>query len=895
MPRRMFSKFPALLLPAAMLAFMPVRGPGQLNPAVPLVPASRGVETPSDALRTLDAAQRAQELGLPSEAAGLYRKLLGMPAGSGGDRAQITLALATALLDDGDIAGAEQALQTQAAALRGSAWHLRAGLIAADQKKVEVAKAELAAVKRGELEPSDVSWWFFLQAMISNLENDGRTLDLYGQAVSNAPSAMARARFLLSQDLARLALGKVLQSDLDGARKNLENNQGKSIGYIIAREYAIMLDAFGQKSQAMEVLQRQLRGLPPSERTEAERAEADNLHLLLGLIAAPSSEVGRHELSQLLTDGSDAEKQRIALQLLARASRDGPAKADFRKQLGDLIGAPKPHPILEDLLMVRAQAALDDANYAQAEEDANALLGKFPGSQLKAQALGILTSAAWERGYYRNAADFATKARDALRLPNDRQARANLGLLIAEAYFRAEDYRNAAEAYDAVLNERPEGVAIGGLMFRRVLAEIKAADFDGPRLQTVVGPLVDRLARDPAFDAVNRWNAEWNLARALSIAGETTAAYARVSQLLSTGSPSAAGSSAGSGPALPAELRARMEWQRMRLSLEAGHPEQTLKFADDFGGVRDGVNAQLQSEISSSIALLKAQADFALGREQAAAEVLAKLRADFRDSDAAIKSYVIEADYNAKQDKTAVAQKLLNKLADEFPQSTYAPYAFFQVAQLEERRGQETNLKEANSRLEKLIQTYPESQFVFAARFEQGEILRKLNDFPPAQRAYEEIINKFPQHPGIEEVSLALAHCHAEQAAGDESHADRAKEGYNRLLALPTASPDLRVEAGFNLGNILLTHPDTRRVEDVWWRDVVHQFLLDKPEVAAQLGPNGRYWMSRTLLELGDLYKRQGHPDEAKRAWTLILETQLPAENEARNKLGAKPPEPPTP
>ncbi len=871
----MFSRFPVILLPALALASVTVRGQNPLNPPAPLVTAAPGAAAAGEASRTLAAAQQAQELGLPSVATGYYRRLLATPDLAAAYRANVELALVTALMDGGEIADAEQALLEVPTPLRASAWHLRAGLIAAYEKRVDAAQTELAAVRREELAADDVSWWFFLQAMIANLETDSRSLDLYDQAVANAPSEMARARFLLSEDLARLTLGRVLQSDLDGVRKTLESTQGKGIGYSVARTYAMMLDAFGQKTAAVDVLKQQLRTLLPSE-----AAEGDNLRLLLGLIAGAGNPDGRGALTQLLASGNNAEKQRIALQLLARTSGSGAAKADFLRQLNERIAAPKPHLILDDLLVIRAQIALNDNNYAQAETDAKTMLEKFPGSQLKAHAFVILTRAAWERGYYRNAADFATKARDELRGPADRQVRANLGLLIAEAYFRAEDYRNAADAYKAVLNERPDGAPPGTLMFQRVLAEIRAANFDGQRLGAVE-TLLDEMARDPAFDEVNRWQAEWNLAQALLAAGtpEASTAFARINRLLDTAPVG--------GTALPPELRVRMEWLRARLALQTNQPEQALRYAEDLGRPREGVAAPLQAEIGSSAALLRAQADFALGREQAAADALKKLRADFHDLDAAIKSYVVEATYNAGQDRTAVAQQLFNKLADDFPKSSYAPYALFQVALLELQRGQEANLREAYNRFEKLITTYPQSEFVFDARVEQGNLLRRLNDFAPAQQAYEAILNAFPQHAGIDAVRLALADSHAAQAAGEESHADRAKEGYDRLLALPTASLDLRVEAGFKLGNLLVQYPDTRGADTIWW-DVVHQFLLDK-RMAAQLGPKGRYWISRTLLELGDLLTKQGHPEEARRAWELIRQEGLPSQNEAGDNLGRKP------
>ena len=54
------------------------------------------------------------------------------------------------------------------------------------------------------------------------------------------------------------------------------------------------------------------------------------------------------------------------------------------------------HPIIEDLLLVRAQTALADKLYAPADEDARALLDRYPGSTLKAAALGVRLSVAWD-------------------------------------------------------------------------------------------------------------------------------------------------------------------------------------------------------------------------------------------------------------------------------------------------------------------------------------------------------------------------------------------------------------------------------------------------------------------------------------------------------------------
>jgi len=72
----------------------------------------------------------------------------------------------------------------------------------------------------------------------------------------------------------------------------------------------------------------------------------------------------------------------------------------------------------------------------------------------------------------------------------------------------------------------------------------------------------------------------------------------------------------------------------------------------------------------------------------------------------------------------------------------------------------------------------------------------------------------------------------------------------------------------------------------VWWKDVVHEFLVKDPAQAAQLGAKGRYWMARTLLELGSLFEQQEKLEQAKEAWLLILQARLtPGEELAKARL----------
>ena len=329
-----------------------------------------------------------------------------------------------------------------------------------------------------------------------------------------------------------------------------------------------------------------------------------------------------------------------------------------------------------------------------------------------------------------------------------------------------------------------------------------------------------------------------------------------------------------------------MAWLQARLSLEAGQPEQTLKLVDALPAKLAGITPELKSEMEGTSALLKGEASFALGREGEALELFKKLRADFPVSDAAVYSYFDEAEHYAKQDKTVEAQQLLTQLADKFPNNTYAPYALYQAALQAERRGQDANFAEANRLIEDLVKKYPQSDLVFYARLKQGDLLRRLNQFPQAQQVYESLVNNYAAHKDVILAQLALAECHNAQSSNDPAQAERAIVLFEHLRDRVDAPTDVRVEAGFNLGNLYARRGDTTRAQEIWWKDVVHEFLEKDPAVAAQMGAKGRYWMARTLLELGTLFEQQEKLEQAKEAWLLILKSGLsPGEELAKARL----------
>ena len=61
-------------------------------------------------------------------------------------------------------------------------------------------------------------------------------------------------------------------------------------------------------------------------------------------------------------------------------------------------------------------------------------------------------------------------------------------------------------------------------------------------------------------------------------------------------------------------------------------------------------------------------------------------------------------------------------------------------------------------------------------------------------------------------------------------------------------------------------------------------FLLNHTK-ASELGSTGRFWMSKTLMDLGQLFHEQGQIDQAVQAWQRVIEADLPGAALAKSNI----------
>lgn len=407
-----------------------------------------------------------------------------------------------------------------------------------------------------------------------------------------------------------------------------------------------------------------------------------------------------------------------------------------------------------------------------------------------------------------------------------------------------------------------------------MLAEIRGGRLD--QVSRHLREIPEGLEIEPIY----RWQAEWNLVKAMQRGGRMQDAYHRVTSLLI---------SSESERIPEGELRLRLEWLRAQVSYDAGKAEETLPLTrwilEDIEAADFPVEAALAERVTAYALLLQAQARLELNQAEQAVADLETIRERFPGGEPALYSYLVQARHYTQVNRTVDAQQLLISVADNHQGSRYAPIALYEAALNAQRRGQETDYQiQAIDLLERLVKQYPGHDLAFYARLRQGNLLRQLNRFETAEGVYRFLENNFPNHPDSALVQLSLADCYLALANRDDAQRFRdAAAVLERLLDLPVLAPDVKAEAAFKLAFANAARGRTDRAQEIYWAAISDLYL--DTEVAEKLGGNGRYWIARCLFEYGQILEREGRTANAREIYSMIVKNALPGEALARANL----------
>lgn len=801
----------------------------------------------------------ALQLGLPAVAEGLYRRVQSDQRDVNDDTHRLLgLRIGSALLAQRKFTEAEQVLDATPGQPDTPPFRVRRAIIAYSRGDAQGATALLDGIDPEALSRADKPWYYLLRGMVARARGD---LEAAGPFLQEAyelaatPAQKAQIEAIMLRGDTSSGQGNARTAEL--LQKQMEQNRGTRAGFDFARQYAVVLDQIGRKDQAIDVLRAQLSLVTP-----LERDEAGQILLVMGLIAGEGTARGQLAFRDILEGKGSENYQKLALYLMASGagtSGDKEVKREFRELLDRLIADPR-RTYTDELLLLRARLALADGALAAADADAASVLERYPDSPLRRQALWLRAYVAWHEGRYRTAADYLRQVRELLPQGSER---ARVGEVMGDAYFLNRDYTTAANIYTALLREDRTFTERGPVVYQAVLADTLSGNFEAAqKLLDSETPLLEA-------DFLHRWRAEWNLIDEMRLHGHSAAGLERLRRAFLP----------FERERLPADLLQRVLWLEARLALDVGENANAVTLADAI------LNAQPppSPQVASYTLLLKARGLIGEEKTAQAQAVLEQLRKDYPGSDPAILSYLEEAHYVADEFRLSEAQRRLREAADTYRDSQHAPTALYEAAILADKQGQDFTRREALSILRDLIERYPGHPLVFQARLLQGNIARELGEFGVAQDVYEALLRDFANNPELYLAELYRANTLLARSASDPTLLDESAAGLERLLDLPNVPVDARVEAGYTLSQILVQEKQYSRAAETLWL-VVSRYLID-PAQASMLGAKGRYWMSRSLLELGDLLEREGKAGDASRVYTLIGDYQLPGQNLASARL----------
>jgi hypothetical protein len=823
----------------------------------------------------VDAANRALNAGLAVLAEGLYLDLLALPGVVADDVADLQIQLAASLIAQRRFVAAGSALQSVPEEARRDLYYLYLGVSAygngrnIDQESLTQA---LGNVAESALKPEELPWLYVLRGLQAELA--GRTDQVaaaFQQARVAAVSEAQRAFFtglILREEILRAPASDALSAEVRG---QFERLRGTPSAYPYVRQYAVILHNQGRNTEAIELIAGELANV----RSGYASREREQLLLLKGILYGVDTLSGRDALRGLLREGKNREVMAVALQLLARAGSPL-ERDDLTVFLNVMVAESEPHPLLGQMYYIRSQLALANGETALAEADARLLLEQFPGLSEITNVYRLLAYAALQRtpAQYRAAADFLIQLRDQA---EDVDARQVLNRLIGDCYFLNTDYRNAVDFYQAA---RYKGVGVdhdGEFFLRLVTAEVRAGQIEA------ASQLIDEADFSGSISVSDRWRAEWNVAQALQASGELAAALTRVRLLLAED---------GNG-SVPVALDLRFRWLEARLSLMVGAAAPVQARVDTLlnrieslpVGASDPSPAEVRL-LRTEVLLLQGDILIGLGDSTAGMEVLSGLRTGYAESSAAERSYLTEANYYASIDDFAAAQQTLLKLASQYEASELAAQALFEAALYCERRGPQYFAEAVRVHYD-LTERYPQNTLFFLSRLKQGDLLRQMNNFAGAQIIYENLIRLFPEHPRRYVAELSRADCMLALAKNDAEQLKNVAQALQRLIDLPNLPIDFQAEVGYKWGFALLQHEAFDQAQVVFTL-VANDFLLDI-ENAIRLGVTGRYWMSRTLLELGTGLEAQGQLAEARRVYRKMVAYNLPGRTLAQSRADRLP------
>ena len=753
---------------------------------------------------------------------------------------------------------------------------------------LDLLKRNLKQIKVERLADEEKAWYYYFKATEELIKGKKADLkDSLFQAKVFAESDAERSAFFESL-LLRLDYNIQMPSSqtLRQLKKLLKANQKKKQAYYYAYDYAYLLALRGEKDQAINVINDELL----KGESVYSLYELDNLRLLKVVVLGIKSVSGRDLLFTLIQSSNDSVILDLSFRLL-KEYVSLTSDSEYLDTLSLYFQNQALHPLRFKFYQFKAKFLLNKVEQGQGfnkeeeasrtlalnqlKADAEYILENFPGTESLTDIYRILVYVALNQPspQYRLAADYLIKILDG---SLDGLERQKLNQLIGNCYFLNDDFEVAAEFYIAALAEGGLWYeeTKGQLWFRLVTAKIRADLLTEELIESVENAF---LAKEIPFDTYLK--IQWNIALYYRKSGEYDEAVALINNALYRFNTHM----------VPVLLDVRFKWFSLYVKYLSGYNSEASiveaqLLIDRLNQLSEGeIEEKALALLKSQVILLKAQFLLLNNQVNEASQVIDDLQNKFPNSQASELSYIVLADFYTMSEEYDLAESYLLLLAKNYPESNYAAEALLEAALNAEKR--ESNaFRQSIQLLNQLVNTYSDSPLVFFALRHQGDLLRKASDFSGAVSVYDNLIQKFPDHPNRYLADLSRLDCLLALANQNTSY--DYKEiivELERLLDLPNLPKEFQLEVRYKLAFILSKLDQSNLAKKVIL-SMVNDFI-DSDLRVGNFSSIESYWIARSLFLLCDHLNEDNAIEESKKIYRMIIAYNLPGHQLAKQLL----------
>lgn len=733
-------------------------------------------------------------------------------------------------------------------------FQLLASISAFHQNDLSRLKTELSQLTPDQLNSFGKPWYFTLSGVVANRENNSSLAEkMFSEAKTYFKNNNQRAilEHLIFEE--NLLYNTANTESLETLENNLKKFEGQNFSYRIVRQYAIALHQQNRTKEALSLLNDQI---------NQESFNDNSLELLLhthAIISGIQSPQGKNSLQELIEKGVSAPLMESVLYQLTSNASDIEEQENLLSFITLTLNKRPQHPIKNSLLLARANLSLALGKSPIALNDANKLISTTT-PYFRTQGLQIALQEALKRNppQYRLATDYIIDLLDSNLSSEDLTS---LQLLLADCFYLNNEFDKAATAYQSLLSATTNQQNQLAVLLRKLQAEVNAEQFSNA--QNTLAQ-IDQL---PNTSAQESSYANWIVYTAIP----ATKAFPELITKIEN-------------EQFSNDFKYRFIWLATQYAIEINAYQRAKNLIENYSEVIEvpqNWTPENLTEFEAHMSLLRLKLFIETKQLENAQDLFQTIISENLSREVIEQAYIELSRYLVRVNNLAEARRLLNSFADKYPDSKYAPIALYESALSAASRSTEETDKNAIQQFTYLIETYPDDPRAFFAHLKIADIFRQSGAFADARSFYENTLNKFSTHPLSYLVLIGLAD--TLNALGREETVQQAILIYTDLLEQQSLDINVQIEVSAKLGAIYKKQDLLKEAETTYWNSLSKHLL--QADTGESLQVQGRWWMSRTILHLGDLFLEQEEVKRATETYKLLDKYQLPGKELGEAKI----------